>query len=243
MDAGLEGPTWRHWTASTALVGLLHVGLLSSVALRPPSTPPAPPPAIAIDLAPLPPLQPAPQVEPPQPPMPQPAETSPRPRTPSPRPPVKPQAAKPSAAPILPLPRTAEATPAPQETDAPPPEPVASPPPPAVTSAQPSLPPSNAARLSLIASWQRGLLQHLQSRKHYPRAAQSRRQEGIAVIRFVLDRQGSLLAARLERSSGFEILDEEALDLLHRAQPLPPPPPDVTSDRIELAIPIEFLLK
>jgi protein TonB len=127
--------------------------------------------------------------------------------------------------------------------EAKPPEPAASPPPPAVTSAPNSASPSNAARLSSIASWQSVLLQHLQSRKHYPRAAQSRRQEGIAVVRFVLDRQGSLLSARLERSSGVEILDEEAVDLLHRAQPLPPPPPEVTSDRIELAIPIEFLLK
>ena len=248
-DDGTNGLNWRYWTVSTALVGLVHVGLLTTLAtMRPSSMPPTPPPAMAIDLAPLPPPpappQPAPKVEPPQPPTPpQPAETRPKPRTPPPRQTVKPQPAKPSATPIAPLSHTADVAPAPQEMEAKPPEPAASPPPPAVTSPPTSAPPSNAARQSSIASWQRGLLQHLQSRKHYPRVAQSRRQEGIAVIRFVLDRQGSLLSARLERSSGFEILDEEAVDLLHRAQPLPPPPPEVTSDRIELTIPIEFLLK
>ncbi|MFD2235069.1 energy transducer TonB family protein [Phaeospirillum tilakii] len=236
-DDGTNGPNWRHWMVSATLVGLFHVGLLTVAVMRPSRPPPLPtPPAMAIDLAPLPPPQPAPKVEPP-PPTPQPAETRPRPRTPPPRQTPKPQAAKP----IAPLSRAAEVAPAPPELDAKPPEPAPSPPPPAVTST--STPPSNAAHLSSIASWHRILLQHLQSRKHYPRTAQSRRQEGIAVIRFVLDRRGSLLSARLERSSGVEILDEEAVDLLHRAQPLPLPPPEIAGDQIELAIPIEFRLK
>jgi protein TonB len=240
-DGGMSGPNWRHWTVSTALVGLLHVGGLSIAALRPPSSlPPPPPPAMAIDLAPLPP-SPAPKVEPPPPPAPQPVETRPKPQTPPPRQTVKPQPAKLSATPIAPLPHTAEVAPAPQEMESAPVEPAVSTPPPAPAPAP--APANNAARPSAVSTWQRTVQQHLQSRKRYPRTAQTRRQEGIAVIRFVLDRHGTLLSAQLERSSGARILDEEAVDLVHRAQPLPPPPPEIANDRIEVTIPIEFMLK
>jgi len=37
-------------------------------------------------------------------------------------------------------------------------------------------------------------------------------------------------------------LDQETLALVARAQPLPKPPPEVASDRIELVVPIAFSL-
>jgi protein TonB len=45
------------------------------------------------------------------------------------------------------------------------------------------------------------------------------------------------------RSSGTSALDEEALALLRRAQPFPPPPPELSGSRVDLTVPIRFNLK
>ena len=52
-----------------------------------------------------------------------------------------------------------------------------------------------------------------------------------------------MLSARLERSSGFPLLDEEVLALIQRAQPLPPPPAEVAGDRFELLVPVAFSIQ
>ncbi len=57
-----------------------------------------------------------------------------------------------------------------------------------------------------------------------------------------MDRDGKVLSARIEKSSGYDLLDEETLALIERAQPLPKPPPDVAGNPIELVVPIEFFL-
>ncbi|MFT3967795.1 MAG: energy transducer TonB [Sphingobium sp.] len=79
--------------------------------------------------------------------------------------------------------------------------------------------------------------------KRYPREASFRRQQGVPYIRFVMDRQGRLLSVRLERSCGFRSLDEEAVSLPRRAQPLPKPPEEVKGDTIELVVPVEFFMR
>ena len=66
------------------------------------------------------------------------------------------------------------------------------------------------------------------------RRAQSRRgQRGVVQVFFSLDRQGRVLESRVVRSSGANALDEEALALLRRAQPFPPPPPEFPGDPVE----------
>jgi len=65
----------------------------------------------------------------------------------------------------------------------------------------------------------------------------------VVYVRFTMDRQGRVLAARLERASDFAELDQEGLDLLQRAQPLPPLPLDVPGDTLELIVPIQFFIR
>ncbi len=98
--------------------------------------------------------------------------------------------------------------------------------------------PSNAA-----PTWQSLLLGRLEQFKHYPVDAQERNEQGVPYLRFAMDREGRVLAFRIEKSSGFASLDNEALALIQRAQPLPKPPPDVSGERIELVVPIEFFLR
>ncbi|MFT4253816.1 MAG: energy transducer TonB, partial [Caulobacter sp.] len=116
-----------------------------------------------------------------------------------------------------------EAAPAPR-TSAPPSRPIA----PAVSSGTPD--------------WRGQVLARLDAVKRYPAAAQIRRQQGAPYIRIVMDRRGRVLETRLERGSGVAALDQEALALPGRAQPLPRPPEDVVGDPLELVAPVEFYL-
>jgi protein TonB len=62
-------------------------------------------------------------------------------------------------------------------------------------------------------------------------------------VRFTMDRHGRVLAARIERSANAASLDQEGLDLLQRAQPLPALPSDQPGETLELIVPIQFFLK
>jgi len=122
-----------------------------------------------------------------------------------------------------------------------------SPAPPSDTAAgAPTNAPIAAARQpnpSVVASWKGSLLAHLARHKRYPRASQSRGDEGTVYLRFSMSRQGGVLAARIERPSGHELLDIEASDLVRRAQPLPVPPAEVPGDSFEFVVPIQFRLR
>ena len=48
---------------------------------------------------------------------------------------------------------------------------------------------------------------------------------------------------RIERSSGFALLDQETLDTVQRASPVPVPPADVAGDPVEVMVPVAFYLR
>lgn len=112
------------------------------------------------------------------------------------------------------------------------------------TTAPPSRPAPPAASAAAAAqTWQGRLLAHLERHKRYPAEARARRLQGMAYIRFTMDRQGRVLSAAMERSSGHAALDREALALLERAQPLPQPPAETPGERITLTVPVEFFTR
>ena len=127
----------------------------------------------------------------------------------------------------------------PQPTPAP--QTAAVPTPPAAAPAAPAA--SAAASASVRNSWQAQIVGWLARYKRYPRPAQEQRQQGATYLRFTIDREGRVLSHRIERSSGYPLLDEEVQELIQRAQPLPPPPPEVPGARIELVVPVEFSLR
>lgn len=94
-----------------------------------------------------------------------------------------------------------------------------------------------------LPTWKGLLLRHLERHKRYPADAQRQRQEGVVYVHFRLSRDGRVLAARLERPTGVASLDQEGLDLLQRAQPLPPLPSDQPGESLELLVPVQFYLK
>lgn len=96
---------------------------------------------------------------------------------------------------------------------------------------------------SAETSWEARLLAHLEKFRRYPAGAKARREQGVAYIRFRMDREGQLISAQLSRSSGSPRLDKAALATIRRAAPFPKPPTDYPGNRIELTAPIEFFMR
>ena len=63
---------------------------------------------------------------------------------------------------------------------------------------------------------------HLQRFKRYPSSAHGA--SGTVVVRFVLNRVGAVIESAVTKSSGNDVLDREALEILRRASPFPPFP-------------------
>ncbi|NFV78839.1 energy transducer TonB family protein [Magnetospirillum aberrantis] len=235
------------WRSATAVATMLHGGALAAAVLwhaSAPPPPPAPPAAMMIELAPMAapaaPTDKAPGIEQEaarpiekavqEPPKPEPVKKAEVP-LPRPKPRPKPRPAPPVEAP--PAEKVVEQTTAPAAAEAPT----------AQKTAAPTLGSLSAAPSNAVPTWQGALRAHLERHKRYPSAAQFRRQEGVAYVRFSMKRDGSVLSARLERASGFSRLDDEALALLDRAQPLPLPPPEVMGEVIDIVVPIQFFLR
>ena len=89
-----------------------------------------------------------------------------------------------------------------------------------------------------IASWQQALAAHLNRFKRFP--ARGRNAEGIVTVDFKIDRRGSVVSSRILKSSGSEVLDAEALAVIRRASPFPPPPAGVADDALSFVVPIRF---
>ncbi|NDA48075.1 MAG: TonB family protein, partial [Alphaproteobacteria bacterium] len=68
------------------------------------------------------------------------------------------------------------------------------------------------------------VFERLIAAKLYPAAARQRRAKGIALVNFMLDSAGRVAGVSLIRSSGDADLDREALAMVNRAAPYPPPP-------------------
>lgn len=101
------------------------------------------------------------------------------------------------------------------------------------------VPPAQQASGKGPDTWEGRVLARLQKYQRYPRGV---RQQGVAYIRFRMNRGGHVLSSSLVRSSGFPALDQAALDTSRRADPLPKIPAD-RPDEIELTVPVEFYIR
>jgi protein TonB len=99
----------------------------------------------------------------------------------------------------------------------------------------------NISNPNAIPTWKRQVVGLLERHKRYPEGAQARNQHGNVQLAFTLDRQGRVIASRIEKSSGSTALDEATLDLVRRAQPFPPPPPEMAG--FEFSVPIRYNIR
>ncbi|MGH8434894.1 MAG: TonB family protein [Pseudomonas sp.] len=227
------------WAISLLLVLGLHIGLgvwalywhAEAVAVE------LPPPAMLIELPPLPEVAPPPApaqvVEPTPEPQPEVVEApkpklvieKPKPK-PKPKPPEKPvEPPKPQEKPV-------EQT-APQERPSPP------------AAAAPAAPQPSSTRAPSEAkvTWQSKLLSHLARHKRYPDDARRRGFEGTSRIRFSVDSEGKVLSVAMAGTSGSASLDRATLAMIRRAQPLPKPPAELLSGgSVEVTAPFVYSL-
>ncbi len=240
------------WIGAFVFVLALHAGAIR-IALGwvhgevPYSPPPA---AIMLELAPLP---AAPEALPNEaPPGPELSEVIPEPEPPPPvemPPPVQAEVTLPDPEPPPPLdlkpppPKPVEK----KKVEKKPPQPKVSAPQAAPEQAQRAAAPMPGASVeppsNTLPTWKGLLLRHLERHKRYPSEAQRSRHEGVSYVRFTMSRDGRILAARIERSSGHAALDQEGLELLQRAQPLPPLPHDQPGESLEIVVPVQFFLR
>jgi len=89
-----------------------------------------------------------------------------------------------------------------------------------------------------IASWHQAVVARLARFQRYP--AQAKGATGVANLSFSIDRQGHVLNSQIIKSSGSAVLDAEALSLMTRAAPLPPPPAAVPDTDLTFVLPIRF---
>jgi protein TonB len=216
-----------YWQPQAAAIELPPPAMLIELPPAPPAPPAAPPPPPEPVRAPEPPPQPkvieAPKPRlalPPPPPKPRPKPPKPEAKPePRPRPPVEPP---PSATPVSDSVPTADAKPA----------------------AQPSPQAGNPAPSQAKVSWQSRLLAHLNRHKRYPEDARRRGQEGVVKLRFVVDGRGNVLRFELASRSGSHSLDRATLQMIRRAQPLPPPPAELLRDgSLEVVAPVVYSLQ
>jgi periplasmic protein TonB len=79
---------------------------------------------------------------------------------------------------------------------------------------------------------------HLQRFKRYPSSA--RGAQGTVVVTFVLNRTGAVMKSAVTKSSGNDVLDREALEILRRASPFPPFPAAKPGSQDSYIAPVNF---
>ncbi len=94
-----------------------------------------------------------------------------------------------------------------------------------------------------LPNWKSALVSRLERHKRYPSEAQARGEYGVAQLAFSVDRSGGVHHARILHSSGSPALDRATLDLLERAQPLPPPPSEIQGAQIAIVVPIRYSMR
>lgn len=101
---------------------------------------------------------------------------------------------------------------------------------------------TSGQRAQASLTWQGLLLGHLEKYRRYPQLAERMHQEGVAYVRFSVDRRGNVSNPRIGRSSGHDALDQATLETIARATPIPPPPAEVSGDPVEVMVPVEFFI-
>lgn len=96
---------------------------------------------------------------------------------------------------------------------------------------------SSASAQRAQLAWRRGLVAHIERQK---RAMANATRAADVVVRFTIDHRGRLLALDIAKGSGDARYDQAALDIVRRADPMPPPPPDLPEQNLNFRIPISF---
>jgi TonB family protein len=104
--------------------------------------------------------------------------------------------------------------------------------------APPAASPQAAAAAAGLADWRLQLVDKINRARTFPAGGYCR--EGLVKISFLIDRKGNLLSSEITESSNIPAFDVEALSMLKRAHPFPPPPDGIGGAFVTLNVPIRF---
>jgi len=245
--------------AAFVLSLLVHAGVILLLpGLRVPV--PAEPPALVVELAPLPePVivpRPVPESKPAAVPRPPPPPV--REKPPEPPPVITRVVPQPEAPPEARVPPPPEPKPEPRPQPVPEPRveavppPVAQPrpePPPAVVEpppravAPPPAPVQSAPDPGLLKAYGSVLAQAIGQRKRYPRLARMRNWQGTTELKLQFGVDAQLKGISVARSSGFDLLDDQAVTMVKETVPFPELPAALRGQEIVIAVPVVFKLQ
>jgi protein TonB len=87
------------------------------------------------------------------------------------------------------------------------------------------------------------LARHIAKFKMYPKIAQMRGWQGDIVLEVKLNGDGALISSKIIKGSGFDVLDNEGLEMVKRASPFPLPPEILKGKSFTILVPIRFKLE
>ena len=79
--------------------------------------------------------------------------------------------------------------------------------------------------------------------KQYPKIAQMRGWQGTVIADLEIDSKGTVISIKIKKSSTYEVLDNEALEMIRKASPFPAPPESFRGKNFNVLVPISFKLE
>ena len=79
--------------------------------------------------------------------------------------------------------------------------------------------------------------------KQYPKIAQMRGWQGTVIADLEIDTKGAVISIKIKKSSTYEVLDNEALEMIKKASPFPAPPESLRDKNFNVLVPISFKLE
>jgi protein TonB len=88
--------------------------------------------------------------------------------------------------------------------------------------------------------WMRAVTERVHQFFYYPGAALALRTTGVVTLHFTVRRNGKIDGLEISKSSGDDGLDKAATDIVQKAQPLPPIPDRMHTDKVDGKLAINF---
>lgn len=114
---------------------------------------------------------------------------------------------------------------------------------PVVAKPEPPKPTVNQAELdSARNQYGSALSREIAKHINYPGIAKMRGWQGVVEIDFQLDGNGKILSQKIRTSSGFEVLDKQALEMVKKSN-FPTPPEVLKTSAFNVTVPVSFRLE
>jgi protein TonB len=114
---------------------------------------------------------------------------------------------------------------------------------PAAPASSASPPASDSMDPATLGQYRIAIIAAAKRYKRYPRLALDNNWEGQADVRLMVGPDGNTVSLSIRSRSGYEVLDQQALEMIRKAKPLTPIPPALRGKSFTVDVPVVFSLK